>query len=241
LIVHRSNARLEQDLQVLLRHSPEIVVTSVGSPLPVLAPLHDAGALVLADVASIRHAERAAAAGADGLVLLTAGAGGQTGWLNPFVFVRAVRAFFDGPIVLAGGIGDGHALRAARVLGCDLAYMGTKIIATAESMADDRYKQMLVTSSADDILLTTAFTGLQTNMLRPSIVAAGLDPDHLPQRGAIDIGRDIDVGAREQRPARWREIWSAGHSTSAVTEVLSVDELVARTIWEYRATGARIS
>ena len=138
-----------------------------------LAALHDAGALVFADVASIRHAERAVASGADGLVLLTAGAGGQTGWLNPFVFVRAVRAFFDGPIVLAGGISDGHALRAAHALGCDLAYMGTKFIATAESMADTRYKEMLVASSADDILLTTAFTGLQTNMLRPSIVAAG--------------------------------------------------------------------
>ena len=167
-------------------------------------------------------------AGADGLVLLTAGAGGQTGWLNPFVFVRAVRAFFDGPIVLAGGIGDGHALRAAQALGCDLAYMGTKFIATAESMADTRYKEMLVTSSADDILLTTAFTGLQTNMLRPSIVAAGLDPEDLPQRGAIDIGKDIDIGARENRPARWRDIWSAGHSTSGVSAVLSVDELVAR-------------
>ena len=129
------------------------------------------------------------ASGADGLVLLTAGAGGQTGWLNPFVFVRAVRAFFDGPIVLAGGISDGHALRAARALGCDLAYMGTKFIATAESMADTRYKEMLVASSADDVLLTTAFTGLQTNMLRPSIVAAGLDPENLPPRGAIDIGR----------------------------------------------------
>ena len=167
LIVHRSNARLEQDLQVLLRHRPEMVITSVGSPAPVIGPLHDAGALVFADVASIRHAERAVAAGADGLVLLTAGAGGQTGWLNPFVFVRAVRAFFDGPLVLAGGIADGHALRAAQALGCDLAYMGTKFIATRESMADTRYKEMLVTSSADDILLTTAFTGLQTNMLRP--------------------------------------------------------------------------
>src|SRR5438045_4879784 len=152
LIVHRSNARLAQDLAVLLRHKPEIVITSVGSPAPVLAPLHAAGALVLADVASIRHAERAVAAGADGLVLLTAGAGGQTGWLNPFVFVRAVRAFFDGPLVLAGGIGDGHALRAAQALGCDLAYMGTKFIATRESMADPRYKEMLVKSSADDIL-----------------------------------------------------------------------------------------
>src|ERR1700674_3654279 len=136
LIVHPSNARFEQDLQVLLRHRPEIVITSVGSPAPVLAPLHDAGALVFADVASIRHAERAVAAGADGLVLLTAGAGGQTGWLNPFVFVRAVRAFFDGPVVLAGGIGDGPACRAGTALGCDLAYMGTKFIANRESMAD---------------------------------------------------------------------------------------------------------
>ena len=205
-----------------------------------LAPLHEVGALVFADVASIRHAERAIEAGADGLVLLTAGAGGQTGWLNPFVFVRAVRTFFDGPIVLAGGVSDGQALRAAEVLGCDLAYMGTKFIATTESMADASYKAMLVASSADDILLTTAFTGLQTNMLRPSIVAAGLDPDNLPQRGAIDIGRDIDVGAREQRPARWREIWSAGHSTSGVTEVLSVDQLVARTRAEYRAAKAPV-
>jgi len=240
LIVHRSNARLEQDLAVLLRHKPEIVITSVGSPAPVLKPLHDAGALVFADVASIRHAERAMAAGADGLVLLTAGAGGQTGWLNPFVFVRAVRAIFEGPIVLAGGIGDGHALRAAEALGCDLAYMGTKFIATRESMADPRYKEMLVASSADDILLTTAFTGLQTNMLRPSIAAAGLDPDDLPARGAIDIGKDIDIGARESRPKRWREIWSAGHSTSGVTAVLSVDELVARTVKEYRAASERI-
>jgi nitronate monooxygenase len=239
LIVHHSNARLVQDLQVLLRHRPEIVITSVGSPKNVLAPLHDAGALVFADVASIRHAERAAAAGADGLVLLTAGAGGQTGWLNPFVFVRAVRAFFEGPIVLAGGIGDGHALRAARALGCDLAYMGTKFIATNESMADPRYKEMLVACSADDILLTKAFTGLQTNMLRPSIAAAGLDPDDLPARGAIDITADIDVGAREKRPSRWRDIWSAGHSTSGVTGVLSVDDLIARTRAEYQASDAR--
>ena len=238
LIVHRSNARLADDLDVLLKHNPEIVITSVGSPAPVIAPLHDAGAIVLADVASIRHAERAIAAGADGLVLLTAGAGGQTGWLNPFAFVRAVRAFFDGPVVLAGGIADGHALHAAVTLGCDLAYMGTKFIATRESMADEHYKAMLVESSADDILLTTAFTGLQTNMLKPSIVAAGLDPDDLPARGAIDIGKDIDVAAREARPKRWRDIWSAGHSTSGVTAVLAVEELVTRTAAEYRAASA---
>ena len=239
LIVHRSNARLDADLKVLLRHDCEIVITSVGSPAPVIKPLHDTGALVLADVASLRHAERALEAGADGLVLLSAGAGGQTGWLNPFAFVRAVRAFFEGPIVLAGGIADGHALRAARVLGCDLAYMGTKFIATRESLADPRYKAMLVQSSADDILLTTAFTGLQTNMLRPSIVAAGLDPDELPARGAIEIGNDIDIGAREARPKRWRDIWSAGHSTSGVTDVPSVEELIARTIDEYRASDVQ--
>jgi nitronate monooxygenase len=235
LIVHRSNARLADDLAVLLRHKTEIVITSVGSPAPVVQPLHDAGGLVFADVATIRHAERALEAGVDGLVLLTAGAGGQTGWLNPFAFVRAVRGFFDGPIVLAGGISDGHALRAAQVLSCDLAYMGTKFIATRESMADERHKAMLVASSADDIQLTTAFTGLQTNMLRPSIIAAGLDPDDLPARGAIEIGKDIDVAAREARPKRWRDIWSGGHSTSGVTAVLSVEDLVAQTAAEYRA------
>ena len=237
LIVHRSNARLGEDLKVLLRHRPEIIITSVGSPAPVVRPLHESGAIVLADVATIRHAERAIEAGADGLVLLTAGAGGQTGWLNPFAFVRAVRKFFSGPIVLAGGVSDGQALRAAEVLGCDLAYMGTKFIATRESMADERHKRMLVSSSADDVLLTTAFTGLQTNMLKPSIVAAGLDPDDLPARGAIDIGKDIDIAAREARPKRWRDIWSAGHSTSGVTDVPAAAELVARTIAEYRAAA----
>src|SRR3984957_16390181 len=211
LIVHRSNARLTDDLRIVLKHAPELVITSVGSPGAVVAPLHDAGALVFADVASLRHAERAVAAGADGLVLLTAGAGGQTGWLNPFAFTRAVRRFFSGPVVLAGGISDGRALRAARALGCDLAYMGTRFIATHESMADHRYKNILVASSADDIVLTRAFTGLQTNMLRPSIVAAGLDPDALPERGMIDVAKDINLETQGEPPRRWRELCSAGH------------------------------
>ncbi len=235
LIVHKSNPRLSDDLNVLLKFSPQMVITSVGSPAAVLEPLHDAGTLVFADVASIRHAERAAAAGADGLVLLTAGAGGQTGWLNPFAFVRAVRAFFDGPIVLAGGISDGVALRAALALGCDLGYMGTKFIATRESMAAPAYQQMLVEASADDVLLTRAFTGLQTNMLIPSIEAAGLDPDHLPERGAIDIAKDISVEGRANRPKRWRDIWSAGHSCSGVNAIVSVEDLVAQTELEFAA------
>lgn len=236
LIVHRSNPRLADDLAVLLRHRPELVITSVGTPTPVLGPLHDAGAKVLADVASVMHAEKAVAAGADGLVLLTAGAGGQTGWLNPFAFVRAVRRFYQGPLVLAGGMSDGHALRAAVALGCELAYMGTRFIATHESMASDAYKSMLVASGADDILLTRAFTGLQTNMLRPSIVAAGLDPDNLPARGAIDIAKDISVEGRDaNRPKRWQDIWSAGHSVSGVSAVMSVADVIAQTEREFRS------
>ena len=167
LIVHRSNTRVPDDLAAVLRHKVEMVITSVGSPEPVLKPLKDAGCLVLADVASVRHAEKAVAAGVDGLVLLTAGAGGQTGWVNPFAFVRAVRTFWDGIVVMAGGMADGQAIAAAETLGCDLAYMGTKFIATRESLAKDAYKEMLVKSRLDDVLLTRAFTGLETNMLRP--------------------------------------------------------------------------
>ena len=236
LIVHRSNPRVPDDLAAVLRHKAEIVITSVGSPEPVMKPLKDAGCLVLADVASVRHAEKAVAAGVDGLVLLTAGAGGQTGWANPFAFVRAVRAFWDGIVVMAGGMADGHAVAAAQALGCDLAYMGTRFIATRESLAKDAYKEMLVSSRLDDVLLTRAFTGLETNMLRPSIAAAGLDPDNLPVRGKIDISKDINVAERDRPDAkRWKDIWSAGHSVSGVRDVPSVTALVERTAAEYDA------
>jgi nitronate monooxygenase len=245
LIVHRSNPRLREDLAAVLRAKVEMVITSVGSPEPVLKPLKDSGCLVLADVASVRHAEKAVAVGVDGLVLLSAGAGGQTGWVNPFAFVRAVRKFWDGIVVMAGGMSDGQAIAAAETLGCDLAYMGTKFIATRESLAKDEYKAMLVKSRLDDVLLTKAFTGLETNMLRPSIVAAGLDPDDLPQRGAIDIAKDINAAEREKPNAkRWKDIWSAGHSVSGVADVPTVAELVERTVAEYaaaRAIGARSS
>ena len=241
LIVHRSNTRVPDDLAAVLRHKAEMVITSVGSPEPVLKPLKEAGCLVLADVASVRHAEKAVAAGVDGLVLLTAGAGGQTGWVNPFAFVRAVRTFWDGIVVMAGGMADGQAIAAAETLGCDLAYMGTKFIATRESLAKDAYKEMLVKSRLDDVLLTRAFTGLETNMLRPSIAAAGLDPDNLPVRGAIDIAKDINASERDKPDApgsgakRWKDIWSAGHSVSGVADVPSVAELIRRTADEYAA------
>ena len=184
-----------------------------------LPPLHDAGVQVWADVASVRHAERAVAEGVDGLILLTAGSGGQTGWLNPFAFVRAVRAFYQGPLVLGGGISDGEALRAAEVLGCNLAYMGTRFIATQESMASPAYQQMLVDCNADDIVLTRAFTGLQANMLRPSIVKAGLDPDNMPQAQSVDVARDTTrstcVRHRQQRAADEGERGGVGEAVRA--------------------------
>jgi nitronate monooxygenase len=241
LIVHRSNPRVADDLAAVLRAKPEMVITSVGSPEPVMKPLKDAGCLVLADVASVRHAEKAVAAGVDGLVLLTAGAGGQTGWANPFAFVRAVRRFWDGIVVMAGGMADGQAIAAAELLGCDLAYMGTRFIATQESLAKPQYKQMRVASRLDDVKLTRAFTGLETNMLRPSIVAAGLDPDALPERGAIDIAKDINAVERQNQSRRWKDIWSAGHSVSGVADIPSVAELVERTAAEYGGSKARLN
>ena len=226
------DARLAEDLAIVARHGAEVVITSVGSPAPAVAALHDAGCLVLADVASLRHAERAIEAGADGLILLTAGAGGQTGWLNPFAYVRAVRGMFDGIVVLAGGVSDGRSLAAATTLGCDLAYMGTAFIATAESVASDAYKAMLVDASMDDVMLTSSVTGLPANMLRPSIEAAGLDAARLDESISEARARERFGGGAEG-PRRWADIWSAGHSVSGVSEVMSAADLIARTRTEY--------
>ena len=242
-------SRLAEDLACLLAHRVELVITSVGSPAPAVAALHGIGCGVWADVATLAHARKAIAAGVDGLVVLSAGAGGQTGWLNPLAFVRALRAEYDGPLVLAGGVGDGVALRAARVLGCDLAYMGTRFIATRESLAPEAYRQMLVDASADDVLLTRAFTGLPTSMLLPSIRAAGLDPARLDEtvtpRTAADMFGGSAHSPAADAPRRWRDVWSAGHSVSGVHRVLTVDELVDELATEYtaaeRASQSRFS
>jgi nitronate monooxygenase len=230
LIMRR--AALKEELDCILKFRPEVVITSVGSPKPVIGPLHDIGCLVLADVASIKHAKQAVEAGADGLILLTAGAGGQTGWANGFAFVRAVRSFFDGPVVLAGGISDGQALWAAQALGCDLAYMGTKFIATRESMAAEGHKLMLVNSSLDDVMRSSAFTGLESNTLRPSVIAAGLDPNNLPTNLSEERAAEL-YGSGSAGPKRWRDIWSAGHSVSGVASIPSTQELVETTRAEY--------
>lgn len=232
--------RFKDDLACLARHKVEIVITSVGSPAAAVQPLHDVGCLVFADIASLRHAEKAIEAGADGLILLTAGAGGQTGWANPFAFVRAVRAMFDGPLVLAGGVSDGTALAAARLLGCDLAYMGTRFIAARESMASDAYRKMLVDSTLDDVMLTRAFTGLDASMLRPSIVAAGLDPGNLDEqvseaRAREKFGGKSDAGG----PRRWIEVWSAGHSVSGVRAVKGAADIVDEVAAQYQLACER--
>ncbi len=241
--------RLADDLACLLRHGPQLVITSVGSPAPVLPALQGIGCQVLADVATLAHAHKAIAAGVDGLVLLGAGAVGQTGWLKPLAFVRALRREgYGGLIALAGGISDGVALRAAHVLGADLGLAGTRFIATQESRAEPDYQQMLVHASADDIVLTRAFTGLPTSMLAPSIRRAGLDPARLdetvtPETAAQMFGghahRGDAAGAPgAATPRRWRDVWSAGHSVSGVHGLPSVADLIAELAAEYHDASA---
>ncbi|MER6983391.1 NAD(P)H-dependent flavin oxidoreductase [Streptomyces carpinensis] len=240
LIVHRSNPRLESDLEVILRHGPAAVITSVGSPGVVAPALREAGIQVWCDVASLRHAQRAIDAGADGLILLTAGAGGQTGSANPFAFVRAVRQRFDGIVALSGGQADGRSLLAAQALGCDLGYMGTRFIATREANAAERYRELIVESELDDIHLTNALSGLETNLLRGSLLAQGLDPAEFglgPKRFAMAALEGREGGA----PQRWRDIWSAGHSVSGVRDVPTVAALVDRLAAEYSEAAAAVA
>lgn len=237
IIMRRDPEMLAGDVAVLAKHRVSLVIASVGSPKAIVEPLHDVGCLVFADVASMRHAEKALEAGADGLVLLSAGAGGQTGWVNGIAFIRAVRAMFDGPLVLSGGMSDGAALWAAEVAGCDLAMMGTPFIATTESMAADRYKAMLVESRLDDVMMTQAFTGLDANMLKPSIVAAGLDPVQLAGKVSPEQARELygeHAKTARSGPKRWVDIWSAGHTVSGVDAVRPAAELIDRIATEYR-------
>lgn len=240
LIVHPSNVRLAADVEAIVRHHPAAIITSVGSPAHVLPALKDAGIEVWSDVANVHHAQRAIEAGVDGLVLLTGGAGGQTGFANPFAFVRAVRAMFDGVVIVSGGQSDGWALWAARALGCDLGYMGTRFIAAAESNAEQRYRDMIVGSELDDIHLTNAFTGLQTNMLTKSLLANGIDLDELgiAKRDFYMEALSGTADGAPPAPKRWRDIWSAGHSVSGVREVLPVAEIVDRLAAEYAAAQA---
>ncbi|HEY8602856.1 nitronate monooxygenase [Tsuneonella suprasediminis] len=239
LIMRRDPGKLMAEADIVVANGAEVVITSVGSPAAVIPKLHAGGCMVLADVARVSHARRAVEAGADGLVLLTAGAGGHTGWINPFAFVRAVRDFFDGPIVLAGGIADGVALRAANMLGADLASMGTRFIACAESIAVDGYKQMLADSTIDDIRQTRAFTGLPVNVLEPSIRAVGLDPDELDETVTVAQARER-FGGQSQGVVikRWTDVWSAGHSVAGVARTQTMQDIVDQIANEYNGASA---
>jgi nitronate monooxygenase len=226
LIMHPSNSRRDTDLAILVRHRVPLVIASVGNPGPAIGAIHHYGGKVYCDVATIKHARRAIEAGVDGLILLCAGAGGHTGRINPFAFLREVRSFFEGPIVLAGGITDGRAIRAAQLLGADGVYMGTRFLAAQESLASEDYKITLAASGADDIVLTTAVTGMPGNFLRSSLERYGLYPEH-------DGSQTFRIPGHESEGKRWRDIWSAGHGVGTVRTVEPAAEIVRTLIKEF--------
>jgi nitronate monooxygenase len=233
IMVHRSYARWEEELELVLKHRPPIVITALGSPAAVVEAIHGYGGLVYADVNSLTFAQKAAATGVDGLILVASGAGGHTGPISGFAFAPAVREWFEGTLVLGGGIGSGRAVRAARVLGADLAYVGTRLIACEESLAVPGYKQMLVEASAEDIVTSAALTGMPANWLKASLLAAGYDNEGLKTKAEINLGRPEDAAKR------WRDVWSAGHGAGQVKAVEPLAAIVDDLVADYaRAAGA---
>lgn len=226
LIVHKSNVRFKSDLEATVRARVPVVVASVGGPGEVTGPVHDYGGIVFSDVATLRHARKAVAAGADGLVLLTAGAGGNTGWLNPFAFVTQVREFFDGPIAIAGAIGTGRALHALEVLDADLGYSGTPFIATSESLAQQGHKDMVVKTDADGVALSDLVTGIPANFARESLLSEGIidESGTALHHGALDI-------------ASWKTVWSMGHGCGSVSDVRPTAELIMDLTRDWRAAS----
>ncbi|GJD53398.1 hypothetical protein OPKNFCMD_6173 [Methylobacterium crusticola] len=228
-IIHASNDRLEHDLAVCARHEVPIIITSLRAPDAVVSAVHGWGGLVFHDVTTVRHAEKALEAGVDGLILVCAGAGGHAGTLSPFALVGEVRRFYDGPLILSGAITTGAAILAAQAMGADLAYMGTRFIATAEANAAPAYKDMIVGTSAADVLYTPFFTGVPGNYLAPSVVAAGLDPSALPE---ADKTR-MNFGSGTTKA--WRDIWGAGQGVGTIDDAPPTAEVIARLVREYAA------
>lgn len=233
VVVHRSNTRLDEDLDLVIRYRAPIVITALGSPRAIVERVHGYGGLVFADVNSVPFARKAVEAGVDGLVLVAAGAGGHTGQMTGFSFVPAVREFFDGPLVLGGGITDGAGIRAAEVLGADLAYMGTRFIACEESLAAPGYRDMLISSTIDDLILTRAITGVAANWLKPSIALAGYDLD------AMEKNPDIDFTDPQSGAKRWAQVWSAGHGVGMIDRTETAASLIARLRQEYEKAKKR--
>ncbi|MEW5862097.1 MAG: nitronate monooxygenase family protein [Pseudomonadota bacterium] len=236
-IIHKSNDRLEHDLEVCVRHKVPIIITSLRAPHEIVPRVHAYGGLVLHDVISVRHAEKALEAGVDGLILVCAGAGGHAGTLSPFALVGEVRRFFDGLVVLAGAIATGDAILAAQAAGADLAYIGTRFLATPEASVPDRYKEEIVRASAADIVYTDLFSGVHGNYLRHSVVAAGFDPANLPRSDPSKMNFGSGSGAEKKV---WRDIWSAGQGVGQIDRILPVAEVVERLAAEYAAARRRL-
>lgn len=228
LIVNKANKRLEQDTEVVLAHKVPIVITSLSAPTDIAPRVHAYGGVVFHDVIKVRHAEKALEAGVDGLIAVCGGAGGHAGTLNPFALVNELRRIHKGPLVLSGAITNGSAILAAEAMGCELAYLGTRFIATKESMAVEGYKNMIVGSNSGDIVYTPLFSGVHGSYLAGSIRNAGLDPANLPANEAPGLYRN-----REERPKTWKEIWGAGQGVGNIDDVPSVAELVDRLEKEY--------
>jgi nitronate monooxygenase len=231
-IVHSSNNRLEEDVALCVKYRVPIIITSLRPPAEVVSAVHSYGGIVFHDVINLRHAEKAAAQGVDGIIAVCAGAGGHAGLLSPFALVKQIREVYSGTIILAGAMSSGADVLAARALGADLAYLGTRFIATDEGNAPGAYKQMLVDSGAEDIIYTSLFSGVNGNYLRGSVSQAGLDPDHLPEADKAKM--NFGTGGNSAAKA-WRDIWSAGQSVSGIHDIEAVDALVARMEREYAA------
>lgn len=229
--VHRENERFEEDMETIVRHRTPVVITILGKPDKVVEAVHAYGGIVLHDAATERHARNAIAAGVDGIIALSGGAGGHTGWQNPFSLVREIRRFWDGCLILAGSISDGYGVRAAEVLGADLAYMGTRFAATRESLAPPAYKKMMVDARAGDILTTDRVTGVAANYMRPSLEAAGFDIEKLLEGDAPAPSEVLES------VKAWRDLWSAGHGVTLIDDIPATADLVERLAAEYASAS----
>jgi len=230
-IAHQShNKRYEEDLKLIAKHEPPIVITSLGDPSPVAKIVHEYGGIVLSDVIDVRFAKKAIEKGADGLILVSAGAGGHAGTYHPFAFIHEVKQFFDGPIILSGSISKGEDILAAQIVGADFVYMGTRFIPAIESSAVEEYKKMITTSSMQDIIYTQAFSGIHANYLIPSIQKAGIDLQSIPSKGKMSLSE----------AKAWKDIWSAGHGVGSITEIQSITEIVQELKTQYMEAVSRI-
>ena len=224
-ICHGSNDRLQGDMEICVKHEVPVIITSLRPPLEVVEAAHSYGGLVFHDVINVRHAKKAADMGVDGLILVCAGAGGHAGALSPFALLREVKSWFDGTIILSGSIGDGYSVASALALGADFAYLGTRFIATQEANAEPEYKQMLIESSANDIVYSNLFTGVLGNYLKPSIENSGLDPNNLPtaDKSAMNFGSGGNTDSKA-----WKDIWGSGQGIGLIEDAPTVEELVDR-------------